>query len=39
VVLHDNGKKLMAERNGRVVLISLNHTQEHATAVAILESV
>jgi holo-[acyl-carrier protein] synthase len=39
VVLHGNGKKLMAERNGRVVLISLSHTQEHATAVAILESV
>jgi holo-[acyl-carrier protein] synthase len=39
VVLHGNGQKLLAERGGRVVLISLSHTQEHATAVAILESV
>lgn len=38
VILHDNGRKLLAERGGRVVLISLSHTQEHATAVAILES-
>jgi phosphopantetheinyl transferase (holo-ACP synthase) len=29
---------LLDERNARVVLISLSHTQEHATAVAILES-
>lgn len=39
VILHGNGQKLLAERGGRVVLISLSHTQEHATAVAILESV
>jgi len=37
VVLHGDGEKLLKERNGRVVLISLSHTQEHATAVAILE--
>jgi len=37
VILHEPGKKLLAERNARVVLISLSHTQQHATAVAILE--
>jgi holo-[acyl-carrier protein] synthase len=39
VILHGAGEKLLAERGGRAVLISLSHTQEHATAVAILESV
>jgi holo-[acyl-carrier protein] synthase len=39
LILHGNGEKLLAERGGRAVLISLSHTQEHATAVAILESV
>ena len=39
VILHDNGEKLLKERNGRVVLISLSHTQVHATAIAILEGV
>lgn len=38
VILHRNGEKLLKERNARVVLISLSHTQDHATAVAILES-
>jgi holo-[acyl-carrier protein] synthase len=38
VVLHGDGEKLLAERGGRVVLISLSHTAQHATAVAILES-
>jgi holo-[acyl-carrier protein] synthase len=38
VILHEGGKKLLQERNARVVLISLSHTQEHAAAVAILES-
>src|SRR5258708_11418745 len=37
VILHEPGKRLLAERNARVVLISLSHTQQHATAVAILE--
>ena len=37
VILHEGGKKLLEERGGRVLLISLSHTQEHATAVAILE--
>jgi holo-[acyl-carrier protein] synthase len=39
VILHGNGLKLLQERGGRIVLISLSHTQEHATAIAILESV
>src|SRR5258708_1355741 len=39
VILHDKGKELLEERKARVVLISLSHTQEHAAAVAILESV
>jgi holo-[acyl-carrier protein] synthase len=37
VVLHGGGEKLLRERNGRIVLISLSHTQEHATAVAVLD--
>ena len=37
VILHGIGEKLLKERNGRIVLISLSHTQVHATAVAILE--
>ena len=37
VILHGNGEKLLKKRGGRIVLISLSHTQEHATAVAILE--
>ena len=38
VVLHGAGQKLLQERGGRVVLISLSHTQEHAVAVAVLEA-
>jgi holo-[acyl-carrier protein] synthase len=37
VILHGNGQTLLKERNARAVLISLSHTQAHATAVAILE--
>lgn len=39
VILHGGGKTLLEQRKGRVVLISLSHTQEHAAAVAILEGV
>jgi holo-[acyl-carrier protein] synthase len=39
VILHDKGQKLLRERGGRAVLISLSHTQNYATAVAILENV
>lgn len=38
VILHGGGKTLLEERKGKIVLISLSHTQEHAAAVAILES-
>ncbi len=38
LILHGRGLALLQERKGRAVLISLSHTQEHATAVAILES-
>ncbi len=37
VILHGDGKKLLEERGARAVLISLSHTQQHATAMAILE--
>ena len=37
VILHEAGQKLMQSRGARVVLISLSHTQAHASAVAILE--
>jgi len=37
VILHEAGQKLLKARGGRAVLISLSHTQAHATAVAILE--
>ena len=37
VILHGNGVKLLETRGGRAVLLSLSHTQTHATAVAILE--
>src|SRR5580704_4892902 len=39
VILHGKGEALLQSRGGRIVLISLSHTQQHATAVAILESV
>ena len=38
VILHEKAKALLDSRNARLVLISLSHTQVHATAVAILES-
>jgi holo-[acyl-carrier protein] synthase len=38
VVLHGAGLRLLESRGARHVLISLSHTQVHATAVAILES-
>ena len=38
VILHDRGAELLRQRGGRAVLISLSHTQQQATAVAILES-
>src|SRR3954447_23166083 len=38
VLLHGGGEKLLKERGARMVLISLSHTQAHAAAVAVLES-
>ena len=38
VILHERGQALLRSRGGRTVLISLSHTQAHATAVAVLES-
>ena len=37
VILHDGGQQLMQQRRGRVVHLSLSHTENHATAVAVLE--
>jgi holo-[acyl-carrier protein] synthase len=37
VILHGKGKKLFEERGAKNLLISLSHTEIHATAVAILE--
>ena len=38
VVLHGKGKELLEKRNARTALISLSHTENYATAVAVLES-
>ena len=38
VILHGPGQELLNARKARAVLISLNHTQGHAAAVAVLES-
>lgn len=38
-ILHANGLKLLEGRQARPLLISLSHTQAHATAVAVLESI
>ncbi len=37
VVLHDAGKILLEQRGGRLVHLSLSHTEHYAAAVAILE--
>ncbi len=37
VILHDAGARLLAARGGCHVHLSLSHTQNYATAVAILE--
>ena len=38
VVLHGKGRELFATRGAKQLLISLSHTQNYATAVAVLES-
>ena len=37
VILHDQGLRLLEERRGRIVHLSLSHTEHYAAAVAILE--
>ena len=37
VILHDNGAKLFEQRGGTRFQLSLSHTDNYATAVAILE--
>src|SRR5437879_12784711 len=37
VILHEAARRLLEARGGGAVLVSLSHTQAHATAVAILE--
>jgi holo-[acyl-carrier protein] synthase len=37
VVLHGKGQTLLQTRGGRIVHLSLSHTEKHATAMAILE--
>jgi holo-[acyl-carrier protein] synthase len=37
VVLHEAGQKLLRERGGSTVLISLSHAQDYAAALAVLE--
>jgi len=38
VILHGRGQALLQARGAGIVLVSLSHTEHHATAVAILES-
>ena len=38
VILHGGGQELLHLRGAKAVLISLSHTQDHAAAVAVLES-
>src|SRR6266404_5080383 len=38
VILHGAAVELLKKRGARILLISLSHTQNHAAAVAILES-
>ena len=37
VIFHDKGKTLLEQRAGRLVHLTLSHTEHHATAMAILE--
>jgi holo-[acyl-carrier protein] synthase len=35
-ILHDRGLELLAARGARALLVSLSHTRNHATAIALL---
>jgi holo-[acyl-carrier protein] synthase len=37
VILHDKGLVLLQQRGGKIVHLSISHTEQHAAAVAILE--
>jgi holo-[acyl-carrier protein] synthase len=37
VILHGKGQTLLVEKGGRIVHITLSHTEKHAAAMAILE--
>ncbi len=37
VILHDRGQTLLKERGAQSILISISHTQQHATAIAVLQ--
>ena len=37
VILHDKGLALLAQRQGRIVHLSLSHTENYAAAMAVLE--
>ena len=37
VILHERGRSLLQKRGGKVVHLTLSHTVQHATAMAILE--
>ena len=38
VILHDGGQTLLQQRSGRIVHLSLSHTDNYAAAMAVLES-
>ena len=38
LILHDGGARLLQERGGRLVHLTLSHTENYAVAMAILES-
>ncbi len=38
VILHGRGQELLVQRGGRIVHLTLSHTESYAAAIAILES-
>jgi holo-[acyl-carrier protein] synthase len=37
VILHENGLKLLQQRRGKTILLSLSHTNNYAAAVAVMQ--